>query len=180
MSYSTAEEGAEVRPYPGLVDGLDELLSDSDDDQIVSVACGARYTVATSLKKRVLVWGQVAPSIDSGDGGVGIHPGCSSGNVTSDFPTAPFFRPMELKPMDILRSASLLAGSTGGGKNIIPFYSKNELSGKYTSDKAAPERVGDCGSEEWRLRISTVGCGPWYIVLGLEQETRRQEGRGEL
>eukprot|EP00752_Nemacystus_decipiens_P007399 g6617.t1 len=68
-----SEEG-EVRPYPGLVDGMDALLLDGDgdggeDDQLVSVSCGARYTLALSRKRRAFVWGQVEPPTENTGGG---------------------------------------------------------------------------------------------------------------
>ena len=58
-----------MRPYPEPVEGVENLLL--EDDRIISVACGARYTLALSLKKRAFVWGQVAPAADSGAAGFG-------------------------------------------------------------------------------------------------------------
>lgn len=195
-----SEEG-EVRPYPGLVDGTDALLVDDDggdDDQLVSVSCGARYTLALSRKKRAFVWGQVAPPKDnSGGGGKKTGPFCggstslkSRGTGDGNAPLlGSFSTPRELKPKELLRAAAAAAASAppvegvdGTGQHCC---SRENASGAATfGDKAAtgPGREagarkhgGSDGGSCWR--ISAAGCGPWYVVLGLEEtDGQRNEG----
>lgn len=156
---SAAEDSAEVRPYPGLVDGLDDLMS--DDDHIASVACGARYTLALSEKKRAFVWGQVAPSADGGGGGTGYR---SNRGIDTNVPSS-FSRPRELIPAELLRAAAA-AESTGSDHTVQCCCSR----GGEDNDGVSQGGGTDVVIEESRWRVSTVGCGPWYVVLGLEEE----------
>lgn len=173
-----------MRPYPGLVD---DLLSD-DDDQLVSVVCGARYTLAMTSSKRAFVWGQVAPPNDYGGGGNGhscgsTNTGCSSSSSRSsggkghgkESSLAFFSSPRELKPADLLRAAKAAdpsATSTGGGEmgwrgrgiGVCGRVVFNNTAG--AGGGASVGKDDDDGDSRWR--ISAVGCGPWYIVLGLE------------
>lgn len=194
-----SEEG-EVRPYPGLVDGIDALLS--DDDQLVSVACGARYTLALSGKKRAFVWGQVAPP--AGNSGAGAGPqgkrtgplcgsslnkrgrGAGGGNAPL---CGSFATPRELRPEELLRAVAVAGaparsaeGVDGTGRpcsnentGVATFASKAEVAPRGQPVVQSDDDDHDSGS---RWRISTAGCGPWYIVLGLEEKDRQEnEGR---
>lgn len=195
------EEG-ELRPYPGLVDGIEDLLVD-DDDQLESVSCGARYTLALSRKKRAFVWGQVAPPKDnSGGGGKKTGPFCGSGRNSNSSSRgtcdaiSPLFgsysTPRELKPEELLRAATAadasaqpVEGVDDTGQNCC---GRENVGGTTTFlDNAATEAGGEAGI--WRLddsdsgsrwRISTAGCGPWYIVLGLEEEGRQINENGAV
>lgn len=188
-----AREEGEVRPYPGLVDGLDDLLADDGDDQLVSVSCGARYTLAVSRKKRAFVWGQVAPakdhqSLESGDGtGSGSHHTAKGGKGTacegdrSPLRKVPFFCPRELRPGELLRDNAAAAAaapreSPGGGERCRCCPSAGgsaavERRSGIPQEQLPAEDVVALDDSEWR--VSAVGCGPWYVVLGLE-ETNRQ------
>lgn len=152
---SNSDEGAEVRPYPGLVDGIDDLLSEGDE--IVSVGCGARYTLALTQKRRAFVWGQVAPSADGGGGGSFRR------RSSNDTPRASFACPRELTPAGLFR-ATAAAATTGGGDTNQRSRSRD---GGESSEQPAPEGNAS-GSEETRWKVTAAGCGPWYVVLGLE------------
>lgn len=159
-----------MQPYPGLVEGVENLL---EDDRIVSVACGARYTLALSSKKSAFVWGQVAPAADGGAAGFG--PRCSRlGNSNS--PSYSFCHPRELRPSELLHAAAA-ARSTGGSEAA---RSRGTNHGKEVGSTFAVrvERGGAVEYEESRWRVSAVGCGPWYIVFGVEQE--RLEGLEQI
>lgn len=169
-----------MRPYPGLVDGIDNLLSDSDD-QLVSVSCGARYTLAMTSSKRAFVWGQVAPSKDYSKGGNHF---CGSNSSSSgsrrpgdgkESSLAYFSSPRELKPNELLRAAVAadpLAMSTGGGGAggcRCGGVGEGAASKNATAEVRGEAGVGkhDDGSDSsWR--VSAVGCGPWYIVFELK------------
>lgn len=166
------QEGAEVRPYPGLVGELESLLD--EDDAVVSAGCGARYTVVLTRKQRAYVWGQISPC-DRFDGDVrySTEQGAMASSKTS------FSRPCELEPMRLLRSDPLskvaAAGSTSGcGAGI------SSASHKTTSNWL------DAPGEQPRWSVSAVGCGPWYLVLGLEEQppiessTQRRTQHGEM
>lgn len=151
-----------MRPYPGPVEGVENLLL--EDDRIVSVACGARYTLALSLKK-AFVWGQVAPAADGGAAGFG--PRCSR-LATSNSPSYSFCHPRELRPSELLRAAAA-ARSTGGSEADSSCGINH---GKEDGSTFAVREEGG-GAVEYdgsRWRVSAVGCGPWYIVFGVEQE----------
>lgn len=171
------EEG-EVRPLPGLVDGLDAALSD-DDDQLVSVSCGARYTLALSRKKRALVWGQVAPPKDYSGGGGGAagrkgSPGGSSGTKES------FSTPRELKPEELLRAAAAAPADPANGCETARHCRGESARGDAFPGTAATAVAGDGGEGEGgRWKISTAGCGPWYVVFGLE-EGDQEGGAGRV
>lgn len=160
----TEGEGAEVRPYPGLVDGLESLLS--EDDRITSLSCGARYTLALSLKKRAYVWGQVAPYSD-GDGGGGSDRRCN-GSGGSD-PTA-FARPRQLHPAELLRAARE-AESCEKERCCCCNYSRpGEDAGVPVDGGDEERRRGVEGEDPSRWSVSAAGCGPWYVILGLQEE----------
>lgn len=148
-----------MRPYPGPVEGVENLLL--EDDRIVSVACGARYTLALSLNKRAFVWGQVAPAADGGAAGSG--PRCSR-LANSNSPSNSFCHPRELRPSELLHAAAT-ARSTGGSE-ATRCCGSNDGKGDGDTLAAQVERGGD----ESRWRVSAVGCGPWYIVFGVEKE----------
>lgn len=135
-------EDAEVRPYPGLVDGVDSILS--EDDEVVSVGCGSRYTLVISRNKKAVVWGQIAPS-PRGNLGINHH-----------ILQAMYRRPRELKPAQLLRSTD---DCCGGHKS----------EGCETTEAICGRGFGSKGLN-WRL--SSAGCGPWYVVLGLEVDEK--------
>lgn len=156
-------EGAEVRPYPGLVDGLESLLS--EDDRITSVSCGARYTLALSRKKRAFVWGQLTPCSDGDGGGDGDrHCNGSSGSG----PTA-FARPRQLHPADLLRAARE-AESCEKDRCCCNCSPSGEDAGPPVDGRGEERRRGVEGEDSPRWSISAAGCGPWYVVLGLQEE----------
>lgn len=157
-------EGAEVRPYPGLVDGLESLLS--DDDRITSVSCGARYTLALSLKKRAYVWGQVAPFSD-GDGGGGSDRRCNDSGGSG--PTA-FARPRQLHPAELLRAARE-AESCEKERCCCNYSRSGEDAGPPGDGGREERRRGVEGEDSSRWSVSTAGCGPWYVILGLQEES---------
>lgn len=168
---SREEDSAEVQPYPKLVDGLDDLVCDADgsEDEMVSVACGARYTLTLSRRRRAFVWGQIAPSADGGGGGARKVRSSRGSRLSS--PTEARLR--ELKPAVLVREAV-----TGGRQSGI----ETEQYRGNRKNHASVERKRDGGefNEEaaTRLKITAVGCGPWYIVLGLEEgEALQQSGR---
>ncbi|CAM9880551.1 unnamed protein product [Scytosiphon promiscuus] len=195
-----AEEEGEVRPYPGLVEGLDDLLGD-DDDQLVSVSCGARYTLVVSRTRRAFVWGQVAPADDhqslEAGGGCGNSEGVTSHKATAGKGTArggtdalirvPFSSPRELRPAELLRAAGDSAAAAAGvaGSRRLPGRGLRcscasgaggataaNISGGVLGKSAAADAAA---STDLRWRVSAVGCGPWYVVLGLEES--RQAAR---
>lgn len=199
-----SEEG-EVRPYPGLVDGVDALLLDGggdDDDQLVSVSCGARYTLALSKKRRAFVWGQVEPPKDSGGCGrkksglcFGSSSNSSRGRGDGNAPAlvGSYSSPRELRPEELLRdtkaapaSAKIVGGVDGdtgqsccsredAGRAALVDQDDTVVEGKASARR---HNEGDSGS---RWKISTAGCGPWYIVFGLEEKDRQaNRGRGRL
>lgn len=168
-----------MRPYPVLVDGVDDLLSD-DDDQLVSVSCGARYTLAMARSKRAFVWGQVAPlkEYSSGEGnehsygstnsssrnrGAGHGKGCSLGSCS---------RPRELKPAGLIHAGRTAdPSSTGGGKTgrccgDVGSAAVFDAATAWVGGGTGVVKHGYEGDSRWR--VSAVGCGPWYIVFGLE------------
>lgn len=165
-----------MRPLPGLVDGLDAVLAD-DDDQLVSVSCGARYTLALSKRKRALVWGQVAPPKDYSGGGAGRKKGDSGGSGgggggggTKDS----FTTPRELKPEELLRATAAGAAATGEPANGGEMDRHCGCESVRNGATAAAGVGKHDGGEGRRWEISTAGCGPWYVVLGLEE---RGQGR---
>lgn len=163
---SSTEERAEVRPHPGPVEGVEDLLL--EDDRIVSVACGARYTLALSLKNRAFVWGQVAPAADGGAAGFG--PRCSRLAISSS-PSYSFCRPRELRPSEFLRAAAVARPAEGSGAvRCCGNDHEQEGGGTFTVEG------GGTGENESRWRVSTVGCGPWYIVFGIEEEGPEGDG----
>lgn len=148
----TTHEDAEVRPYPGLVDGIDSILS--EDDVVVSVGCGSRYTLVISRNKKVVFWGQIAPSADENSGG-GLASHGSIG-INHHIQQATPHLPRELKPAELLRSTEDYCGSRRG-------------EGFETTEALC--RRGD-GSKGLNWRLSSAGCGPWYVVLGLEVDEK--------
>ena len=189
-----SEEG-EVRPYPGLVDGIDALLLDGDgdgggDDLLVSVSCGARYTLALSRKRRAFVWGQVAPPTDkTGGGGTQAGPFCgSSKEVSSSKGTdgnAPlhgsYSTPRELRIEELVRAATAAIGSAqtvgrvaGTGQQCCRLENARGATVVDNAETGAggggSVRRHDERDSSSRWRISTAGCGPWYIVFGLEEK----------
>lgn len=152
-----------MRPYPGPVEGVENLLL--EDDRIVSVACGARYTLALSFNKRAFVWGQVAPAADGGAAGSG--PRCSR-LANSNSPSYSFCHPRELRPSELLHAAA--AARSTGGSEAARCCGTND--GKEDGDTFAARVEGGTPVEydESRWRVSAVGCGPWYIVFGVEKE----------
>lgn len=197
-------EAGEVRPYPGLVDGIDALLLDGDsgdDDQLVSVSCGARYTLALSRKRRAFVWGQVAPPTDNSGGGSGAGgkktgPSCGSGkksniNGGKGDGNAPLrgscSTPRELRPEELLRAATTAAASAQIVERVGDAgrqrCSLENAGGATIADNAEAGTGGEAsvwrhngGDDGSRWRISTAGCGPWYIVFGLEGKDREIDG----
>lgn len=189
---AAAEEEGEVRPYPGVVDGLDDLLAD-DDDQLVSIFCGARYTLAVSRKKRPFVWGQVAPAKDVqpggggeyDDGGGSLPRTADSGKGTArrGDDRVPSSSPIELRPGDLLRGAGASARAAAGGSREIAGGGERCMCCGVAGGSAAVESNGGVleksaaadmaafADSDWR--VSTVGCGPWYVVLCLEESKRR-------
>ncbi|CAM9264188.1 unnamed protein product, partial [Ectocarpus fasciculatus] len=167
---AAAEEG-EVRPYPGLVDGMDDILADYDD-QLVSVSCGARYTVATSRKSRAFVWGQVAPPLQhyGGRGGGRKQKGGDGRSVRGTGmgdgkgpPLGSFSTPREIKPAELRDAAPSKSLSEGGdGRRCC----------EVGSEKGVRVGADDEGDSRWK--VSAVGCGPWFVVFGLQEEEERQ------
>lgn len=151
-------DGAEVRPYPGLVDRLESLLS--EDDQITTVSCGARYTLALSRKKRAYVWGQVAPCLDGDREGGGGGP-------------SSFARPRQLHPAELLRAAREKASSFEKERCFCN-CSHREGGGPSVDGGSEDKRRGVEGEGSLRWSVCAAGCGPWYAVLGLQEE------RGQL
>ncbi|CAM9510251.1 unnamed protein product [Ectocarpus sp. 4 AP-2014] len=168
-STPAAEEG-EVRPYPGLVDGMDDILAD-DDDQLVSVSCGARYTLTTSSKGRAFVWGQVAPSLQhySRRGGGEQKGGDGSsvrGTDTGDGkgpPLGSFSVPREMNPAELLQDAAPPNSQMDEG-------GEGRCCCEVGSPKGVRAGADDKGDSRWK--VSTVGCGPWFVVFGLQEEDR--------
>lgn len=173
-STPAADEG-EVRPYPGLVDGMDDILAD-DDDELVSVSCGARYTLATSRKSRAFVWGQVAPPLqhyggrDSGGGGGVKQKGGDGHSVrgtgTDDGkgpPLGPFSAPREMKPAELLRDAA--------PSKSLDERGEGPCCCEVSSSKGVRGGADDEGDSRWK--VSAVGCGPWFVVFGLQEEERQ-------
>ncbi|CAN0499090.1 unnamed protein product [Ectocarpus sp. 8 AP-2014] len=163
-STPAAEEG-EVRPYPGLVDEMDDILAD-DDDQLVSVSCGARYTVATSTRGRAFVWGQVAPPLqhDGARGGGGKQKG---GDGTGDGKRprlGPFSAPKEMKPAELLQDAAPPNSQTDEG-------GEGRCCCEVGAAKGLRAGTDDEGGSRWK--VSAVGCGPWFVVFGLQEEERQ-------
>lgn len=173
-------DGAEVRPSPGLVGGLEELLVPTDDgadnDQIISVGCGTRYTLAVSRAKRAYVWGQVSPSCDSGmqgrSGECGYSSGKTNGSATmgqiSDgdvFTKKSFSCPRELDLNELMRWRE---GAPGGREcpenegRVKPGYCAGD-EGDVSSGSSRAKGMKP------RWRVAAAGCGPWYIVLALEE-----------
>lgn len=168
---SSTEERAEVRPYPGPVEGVESLLL--EDDRIVSVNCGARYTLALSLNKRAFVWGQVAPSADGGAAGFG--PRCSH-LVSSNIPSDSFCHPREIRPSELWCAAA--ASRSKGESEGVSCWGDGH--GKDGGGTLSVEGSGTVESDESRWRVSSVGCGPWYIVFGIEKEGRGGDGEQAL
>lgn len=148
----TTHEDAEVRPYPGLVDGVDSILS--EDDEVESVGCGSRYTLVISRNKRAVVWGQIAPSADEiSGGGLASH---SSIGINRHIQQSTPRLPRELKPAELLRSTEDCCGGHRG-------------EGSKTTEALCRR---DDGSKDLNWRCLSAGCGPWYIVLGLEVDEK--------
>ncbi|CAM9419318.1 unnamed protein product [Ectocarpus sp. 6 AP-2014] len=168
-----AEEEGEVRPYPGLVDEMDDILAD-DDDQLVSVSCGARYTVATSTKGRAFVWGQVAPPLQhyGGRGGGGGKKKGGDGSSVRGTGTGdgegprlgPFSAPREVKPAELLQDAAPPNSQMDEG-------GEGRCCCKVGSAQGLRAGADDEGDSRWR--VSAVGCGPWFVVFGLKEEERQ-------
>lgn len=188
ITFPDRADGAEVRPYPGLVDGLDSLIVNEEEtgddlDTIVSVGCGARYTLALSRKKRVYAWGQVSPGgemtsganasvadtsggIDSSSGSVG-NESCSK----NDF----LCRPHELVPAELLRRAEAQDtkahdngdGCCCGRADGRGAYTRAEVLRAEGEDGRRENDVTTGEPRRWT--VSAAGCGPWYVVLGLQE-----------
>lgn len=153
-----------------------------EDDQIVTVGCGARYTVALSRSKRAFVWGQVSPCSGGGEGRqtIGLTSGCDTSatrNMSQVSTSSVSCHPRELDPTEILRLQTtggvLLgegctdSGCSGGGAG-----GAGGVDGGTTrsSSKSSSSRCSSASSDgDMFWTVSTVGCGPWYIVLGLEK-----------
>lgn len=155
-----------MRPYPEPVEGVENLLL--EDDRIISVACGARYTLALSLKKRAFVWGQVAPAADSGAAGFGPR---YSRLANSNSPLYSFCLPGELRPSELLRAAATARPT--GERDEANFCDNHH--GK-EEDGIAVEGGDTVENDESCWRVCTVGCGPWYIVFGIERKDGRARG----
>lgn len=179
-------DGAEVRPSPGLVGGLEELLvptdDGADDDQIMSVACGSRYTLALSRAKKAYVWGQVSPSCDSGienrsgecrdssdnnNGSITMEQ-ISGGDYGNVLTKTSFSCPKELDLDELMRWQEAAPGGRGCPENegrVKSTYGVGDQ-GDVSSDSS---RADNRENMEPRWRVAAAGCGPWYIVLALEE-----------
>lgn len=157
-------EDAEVRPYPGLVDGLEPLLQ--ADDQIMTVGCGARYTLALSRAKRAYAWGQVSPRNGGAQQRNGDCNSCQSNSVGGCgvmSTSGSFSRPRELD------TAELMCFHAAGcsGERCVDF-------GRNGDGDAVVNANGEDGKYRWR--VAAAGCGPWYVVLGLEEAPTKTTG----
>ncbi|CAM9567902.1 unnamed protein product [Choristocarpus tenellus] len=157
MESSQISLDSEISPYPGLAKGLSSLLDPELSDQLVWTGCGARYTLALSQEGRVFVWGKISPIESSGLGGER-----EAGRGGAQMP--PFEVDLRrLANLSMMEGEELHPCKGGGGGRVAM---KNAVGLPKDSVNSVHASKGS-GDSKWRA--STVGCGPWYVVLCLTE-----------
>ncbi|CAN0565313.1 unnamed protein product [Ectocarpus sp. 12 AP-2014] len=79
-------------------------------------------------------------------------------------PLRPFSVPREMNPAELLQDAAPPNSQMDEGGE-----------GRCCCDVGSPKGVragaDDKGDPRWK--VSTVGCGPWFVVFGLQEEERQ-------